>query len=507
MVNRQRYGRPLFAIIVVALLAGMYAVASSAPRVATARQPVSAVRASVSTATRVCAAPGSAAPTSASIALTAIPATAKSGRAVISPLTPAGSASPQPALATLTEPDLLQLRSVAIAPPLTKAEATGQPGSTPQVSTQAGRGGVEVVASGAMAQGLQVEQTGPGGLSTAQCGTPGTDFWFAGPGQAIAGTVEVYLMNSGSQPADARITVLTDVTKGPPLLANADSGITVPPHGMVVQSLSRLLQSSKVVALNVTTSVGQVTAAVRESRSAAHDGSWLPATGSPARHLVIPGLPGTAGSRELYIAVPGGSSAEVKVAAVTEKGSYQPTGGGGIALLGGSAVTIALPSLGGIAGAVSVTSTVPVVAAMLIPGGPAGASGTVLAAAGAIEQQGVLAVNPARTAGTTQLVLSAPAKAARVRIGTATASAPATGSGTIVTIKAGTSLVVSPRPQNDSKASAFSLVLTPLSGSGPVYAARVISVHGTLQSILAVPSSLTWIAFPPVRDSIAAALR
>ncbi len=95
-------------------------------------------------------------------------------------------------------------------------------------------------------------------------------------------------MNAGSQAADAAVSVLTDVTKGPPLLGNADNGITVPPHGMVVQSLGRLVQSSKVIALNVTTSVGQVVAAVRESQSAKRDGDWLqadagarPASGDP----------------------------------------------------------------------------------------------------------------------------------------------------------------------------------------------------------------------------------
>ena len=90
-----------------------------------------------------------------------------------------------------------------------------------------------------MAQGLEVEQTSTRGVVTAQCGAPGTSFWFVGPGQASAGTIELYLMNTGSQPADAQVSVLTDVTKGPPVLGNADNGITVPPHGMVVQSLGQ----------------------------------------------------------------------------------------------------------------------------------------------------------------------------------------------------------------------------------------------------------------------------
>ncbi len=373
------------------------------------------------------------------------------------------------------------------------------------MTTQVGRGGVEVNATGAIAQGLEVEQTSPGGVVTARCGAPGTDFWFVGPGQASAGTIELYLMNTGSAPADAQVSVLTDITKGPPVLGNADNGITVPPHGMVVQSLTRLLQASKIMALNVTTSVGQVVAAVRESRSATDGGIWLPATQAPARHLVIPGLPGAGGSRELYVAVPGSAAAQVKVTAVTPKGSYQPTGGTDIPLLGGSAVATALPSLSGVPGAISISSSVPVVAAMLLPGGPPGTPGGLAASSGPVLEQGVVADNPARSAGSTELVLSAPGKAAAVRITTATSSVSAVGQeGSLVQIKAGSSVVIAATPPKGSKATQFALIVTPMSGSGPVYASRIITTGRTVRSVLPVPSSLTWIPLPAVKDSLAA---
>ena len=63
--------------------------------------------------------------------------------------------------------------------------------------------------------------------------------------------------------------------------------------------------------------------------------------------MIVPGLPGSAGTRELYIAVPGAADAQSRLTAVTAKGSYQPTGGSGIDLPGGSAVAIPLPSLSG----------------------------------------------------------------------------------------------------------------------------------------------------------------
>ncbi len=50
------------------------------------------------------------------------------------------------------------------------------------------------------------------------------------------------------------------------------------------------------------------------------------------------------------------------------------------------------------------------------------------------------------------------------------------------------------------------VVVTPLAGSGPLYAGQVISAHGVVQSILPVPSSLTSVLLPPVQDSLTAVL-
>lgn len=510
MVRRARSSRAVFALLVVVALAGLYLGASRGHSAATAQAAQRAVapsRAEVSSAVRVCPAPGSVQPTAAGVALAAMPAaSASAGSAVITRLTAGGSATTGPIVGVDSRPAILHVSNVGASAPLTQAQAAGQPGSSPNVVTKAARGGVQITATGAMAQGLEVEQTGTGGLVTAGCGAPGTDFWFLGPGQALAGTIDLYLANTGDLPADAQVSVLTDISKGPPLLGNADNGITVPPHSMVVQSLGQLVQSSKVVALDVTTSVGQVVAAVRETKSAGADGNWLPSTQAPARHLVIPGMSNTAGQRDLYIAVPGGSSAQVKVTAVTAKGSYQPTGGTGIDLLGGSAVSIPLPSLGGLPGALSVTSNVPVIATLLLPGGPAATPGALAVSAGPIMEQGVVADNPAAGAGKTDLVLSAPAGAATVRIATGSTTVPASsGSGRVVQVPAGSSVLLSVAPPA-GRAPGFSIVITPLSG-GPVYAGRVVSTAGTVQSVLAVPSSLTWIPLPGVAQSLSAILR
>lgn len=501
-----QYRRPLFAVLVIAVLGGIYAVAgvghpaAAVHAAGTAARPVTMP---VDSAERVCPAPGSAGVTASSVALAAVPRTAGAGRAVVTRLTPAGSTGPGPAVATVTQPGLMHFVSVGTAPSLPKNLLAGQPGSSHSVTTQDGRGGVMVTATGAMAQGLDVEQAVPGGLATADCEAPGTSFWFVGPGQVSAGNIELYLMNTGSQAADAAVSVLTDFTKGAPVLGNADNGITVPPHSMVQQSLAKLLKSSKSMALNVTTSVGQVVAAVRESSSSTDDGSWLPEAQPPSRSLVITGLPRSSGTRDLYVAVPGTATADVKITAVTTKGSYLPTGGTGIDLLGGSINQIPLSSLSGVPGAIKISANVPVTAGMLVPGGPAGTPGVLAVAAPPVVEQGVLADNPARSAGSAQLVLSAPGRAATVRITQATTSVSAAGqSGMTVHVAARSSVVVTVAPPKGSKASEFTVVITPEAGSGPVYAARLASAGGVLRSVLPVESSPTTVQLPAVQDSL-----
>jgi hypothetical protein len=502
----------LFAAFVVLALAAVYALSglrhpAPAAGFAASRPGHAAVISSI----RACAAPGSAGVTAGSLATAAVPSSTPTstssstpaGSAAVTRLVPAGSDGLGARVATLTHADELALTPLKTAPALPKSLRTSEPGSSPRVSTQAGRGGIEVTASGSMAQGLAVEQTGPHGLVTEQCGSPGTSFWFVGPGQAAAADLELYLMNTDGQPADAEVTAITDVTKGGPVLGNADNGITVPPHGMVVQSLGNLVASSKILALNVATSVGRVVAALRISRSGADSGGWVPQTQGPARTQVIPGLPSASGARQLYVAVPGAATANIKVTAVTAKGSYQPTGGTGIELLGGSADDISLSALGGVPATLKITSSVPVVASMLIGGGPAGTPGAVAASAGPVDEQGVLAASPVGSAGATTLVLSAPRQAASVRVQVAAAGAAVTGqAGTVVQVKAKSTVTVPVKAPRGHRVSEVMIVVTPMAGSGPVYAARVITSGGVVQSIAPVPSSLTWILQPVVHSAL-----
>jgi hypothetical protein len=496
-----RYLLALLVVMAVAAEFGLASVSHSAAVTAGQRAPGPS-HVAVSTVVRACPAPGSAGATASGVALTA--ASTGTGQAEVTRLTPAGAAAPPAPLHVLTQPGRLALLTVPEAPVLARGLAQQSTSATAAgVPTGAARGGVMIQASGSMAQGLEAEQTSAGGLATAECQGPGTDFWFVGPGQKSVADIQLYLMNTDAQAADATVSVLTD---SGPIIGSTDAGIEVPPHGLVVQSLAKLLKGSRVVALNVTTSVGRVVAALLETSSGSEAGAWLPAAQPPATTQVLPGLPGTPGGRELYVAVPGSGNAEIKVTAVTARGSYQPTGGSGIDLPGGSAVAVSLPSLGGIPAAIVISSSVPVTASMSAPGGAAGAPGAFTAAATPLQEQGVIAGNPA-SGGSSELVLSAPQGAARVQVAELTATGQATVTFGTVQLGAGHTAVVSlPVPRQAGRSSPFAVVITPLAGSGPVYAGRVVSSNGSVRSILPVASALTWVPLPAVTNSVTTAL-
>jgi hypothetical protein len=532
-------GRLLSAVAVVAGLAAVYGVGtvSHATTVGSSTQLRQPSQAAVVSAIRACPEPGSTGATAGGLATAAAPratgpgstgsgstgsGSTGSGSAVITRLSGAGSATAGTAVRTLTKTNVLNLSAISTAPkpqaeksqkpakkPTQKhSKATPGGGSTASpssgsgsgVPTTPGRGGVAIQATGAMAQGLEAEETDPSGLVTGQCPAPGTDFWFVGPGVTSAAQISLYLMNPGDQAADVQVDALTD---SGPLLGSSDTGIVVPPHGVVVQSLGQLLHISRVIALHVSTSIGQVAAAVRETKNSSDAGGWLPATQAPSKSVIIPGVPGLVGARDLYIVVPGTRNAQIKVTAVTAKGSYQPTGGNGIDLAGDSVVAIPLPSLSGVAAAIRISADVPVTAAIMVPGGAAGAPGAISAAAAPISEQGIAAASPAGSSGSSSLVISAPAAGASVRIVSATSKIAFTDQGaTVVNVAAGHTIVTKIKPPHGGKNADFAVEVTPLPGSGPVYVGRVISSGGVVRSILPVTSTLTWVPLPPTQDSL-----
>ncbi len=463
----------------------------------------------VNTVLRACPAPGLTGAPSAHVALIAGQGPKGSGRAVVTPLGQAAGGTP---LATVTQPGALSVTGVrpVRAPARGKTTARAK-GATPSpappgqpVATVPAAGGVVIQAAGAMARGLEAEQVLDNGRAATRCASPGTDFWFVGPGVFIAPHIRLFLMNVSGQPADVTVQAFTDAG---PLQGSTDTGVAVAPHSMVSQSLDKMLHGTRMVALEVRTSVGQVVAAVQETTRSGHTGTWLPVSAAPGTRVVVPALPAAAGTRQLFLAVPGTRDAHITLNAITAKGSYRPTGGAGLDIPGGSVAQIALPSLSAIYGALQVSANVPVTASLMVPGGQRGSPGAFTAAAPAIQQQGVVAANVTGAGAASSLVLSAPWRGARVRL-TEIGSGGQAGLGRVLVIAAHHSLVQQlPTPAGSRRGSTFAVIVTPLPGSGPVYAGRVVTTSGrggAVESILPVPSALTVVPLPPVQGALVA---
>jgi hypothetical protein len=493
--------RMIVAGLMLAVLAAIYGLVriSRPVTLASAAPAAQTARLAVSTALLGCPAPGSAGTTGGGVAIANLPGSAGTGHAALTRLDPG---APGTSVGASPRSDQLTFEPVKAAAAVPKKLATPDKMAGGLVPTAPTRGGLIISAAGTNAQGLNVEQLGPGGQPTAQCQSAGSDFWFVGPGSPTL-HVYLYLMNTDNVPADVAVSVQTD---GGPLLGPQDSGIAVPPHSMVVQTLDKLLHAARATGLHVTTSTGRVVAAVRVTTSAGKEGTWLPDAAEPATTQVLTGLPTNPGNRELYITVPGNAPAQVKVTVINAQGSYEPTGGD-LPVLGHQTTSLAIPSVGGTSGSIKITANVPVTGALEVSGGPSGAPGAFIVGSAPIVGQGVLAASPTARVGTTDLLLSAPGKAATVSVSYAVPGSPLTAAnGQVVHIPARSAVELRLKGPKRSKATLMAIVVTPQAGSGPVYAGRVAVIHGVVQTVQPVVSSPATVELVPVRESLLAIL-
>jgi hypothetical protein len=376
-------------------------------------------------------------------------------------------------------------------------------------------GATQVSANGAAAAGFEAELATSAGVGTVTCGHPDSVAWFVGLGTATgASSITAYLSNTGTMPADTELTIWTDAGPQP------GSNVTVPARQYLSVNLASLVQGSQVMAVQVQTSSGQVGANVWEAGGSG--GAWLPQAAAPATRVVIPGLTAQANSGKLLVAVPGGTDAELKVTAVTAQGAQQPFGAAAQDAPSAAGSAFSLGSLASSASALVLTSNVPITAAVQIPGSGVGGF---TAATAPVSEQGVVAGNPSGGGDAVGLVLSAPGAGARVTV----TAIPASGSGTsgsgasgsagsgsagaasrTVTVAPGRSVATTvAAPRGDS--GPFAIVVTPQRGSGPVYAARIVTTGGSglagrILSVLPVPSAPTSVQLPPAANSYTAVL-
>ncbi|WP_066372982.1 DUF5719 family protein [Herbidospora mongoliensis] len=375
-----------------------------------------------------------------------------------------------------------------------------EPGKLWQKTLPAGTDPVQVHATGAMATGLEAAQTRRAlsgearGLSGVRCVDPGADAWFVGPGPA-AGDIRLHLANVESAPADVALVVYSGEGQ---VIAERANGLILKPGEHRTVDLKKVAPSPLIMALNVSTGRGRVAAAVEATTPEGVD--WLPQTTEPAKRVVVPGVPGSAGRRELYVAAPGDQDAVVQIKAVLKDGSYALENREDVEVPAGSVVTVDLST--GVTGqpaAIVLTSEIPVVAGLKIVGTGSRTDVAYTAGAPSIDLGSVVADARSTKAVTSRLILSAPDKAAAVTVTLLPREGEAPAPIEVEIPAQRTKEIIL-----KGSAKGFSVVVTPKPGSGPVYGGRVMEERTSGgQFVTAQPLAVarTWTLVPKAGEA------
>jgi len=369
-----------------------------------------------------------------------------------------------------------------------------------------------VRATGAPAAGLEAEQSisnragDDKGLAAVRCTEPGTDLWFLGPGPVAAKQIQLYLSNVDQQPASVDLEALSD---NGPLDTTDGRGISVDPQtshlvtiGQSSEGLGSIVGTARVLALHVHVTVGRVAAAVKVRTDKGKGLDWVPMATAPSNEVVVPGIPGGTGQRQLMIAVPGQADAKVKLQVITPEGAYAPGGQDTLAAPARSVATMTLDgALSGKPAAIRLVADRPILAGFSIDQGDDMALGTATPPLVSGGPAGAVAENRSGGGADSTILLSAPGKDAAVRLTAITAQGVA-GSPQDVKVGAGRTLQVRPSAPAGS-AEGFSIMISPLNGSGPVYAGRILTVNGGI-SVLPVFPTAGNLSIPPVTGSLTA---
>ncbi|WP_329228402.1 DUF5719 family protein [Streptomyces canus] len=333
-------------------------------------------------------------------------------------------------------------------------------------------------AEGKFAPGWTVQETtkvaaGSGrGLQGVNCSAPDTEFWFPGASTAADRTDYVHLTNPDDSAAVVDIELYG---KDGALDSTLGEGITVAPHSsdpILLSTLTEEKQENLTVHVNVRS--GRVGAAV-QALDDKLGGDWLAASTDPSGSLVLPGIPKDATAVRLVAFTPSDSDADLKVQLASPSGLITPAGNETLHVKGGMTASADLGDVTrGEAGSLVLTPTdasVPVVAALRVVRGKGADQETAfIPATRPVGTRATVADNSAK--GTT-LSLTAPTRAATVRV---TASAGSKGGEAVsktFTLKAGTTENVE-APTPTGLKGTYALTVEHVSG-GPVYGSRTLA--------------------------------
>lgn len=359
--------------------------------------------------------------------------------------------------------------------PLGSMTASGQAWDE---DTKSGEDSFTLRATGAIAAGLEAEQTthwsgGPDrGLAGARCATPGTDLWFMSPGPVSADRLDLYLTNVDAQPASVNLSALSG--EGPLDTAEGQATRVEPYTTRVVkigdsgEGLGDIVKSATDLALRVQTTSGRVAASLRARVGEKKGIEWLPQSRGPAASVLVPGVPGGDGQRRLLVSVPGEADARIRVQVITSGGAFAPQGQDVLDAPAKTVTSVPLTgALSGKAAAVRLVADRPILAGFAAARGVDIAYGTATPPLAA-SVPGVVADNRFDSS----LILTAPFGAATVQV--VTMSAAGKSAPQDVTVQAGRTAETELKAPGEDDAS-YAAVITPKPGSAPVYASRTLA--------------------------------
>ncbi|GAA3117201.1 hypothetical protein GCM10010466_05240 [Planomonospora alba] len=370
-----------------------------------------------------------------------------------------------------------------------------------------GSGPVTVTATGSSAAGLEAAQTrretsgGQRGLAGARCVEPAASTWLVGPGPAAA-DVTLHLANADL--ARAVVEILVYSGEGP-VVADTGGTLTLGPGESRTVDMRDLAPSPLVMAVEVRTVSGRVAAAARAVMEGGEGVDWLPAAAPPATRVVVPGVPGGGGRRELLVASPAETGTLVEVRALTSDGTYALKDRELVEVPAGSVTAVDLSSgIGGQPAALVLTSETPIVAGLAATGTGKRPDVAFTAGAGPIDLGSVVADNRTGKKKGSRLLLAAPETAGKVSVQVLPREGEAPEPFEVGVAAARVKEVELPDVDG-----AFAVVVQPLPGSGPVYGGRVMDERlkdGLALTVQPLATARMWAVIPPIEESVATVL-
>lgn len=163
------------------------------------------------------------------------------------------------------------------------------------------------------------------GLSLSGCEAPGTEHWFSGLGAGADHRSEVVLTNPDESQAEVDLRLFG---KDGIVQASGGLGLVVPGNSSRVVALESLVDTEDLLSARVRATSGRIAVAARDrvsaEKSVPRGSDWIGTTRAPTNTLVIPGVPGGPGARELVVVNPSDRRTTVAVEALGADGTFAP---------------------------------------------------------------------------------------------------------------------------------------------------------------------------------------